>query len=133
MADLRRILSVEDDPDIAVLLGIALADIGGFETRVCGAPGEAIALASAFAPDLVLLDYRMPELSGADLLVELRALPGLEETPILFMTASVMPEQVERLMALGAAAVLAKPFDPVALPDQIRAIWERLRERRAAE
>ncbi len=126
MAELRKILSVEDDPDIAVLLGIALEDVGGFETRLCASAAEAIAIAPAFRPDLVLLDIRMPEMSGADLLVRLRAFPELEETPILFMTASVMPDQVERLKALGAAAVLAKPFDPVELPDQIRAVWDRI-------
>lgn len=126
MTELRKILSVEDDPDIAVLLGIALEDVGGFETRHCASAGDAIALAPDFRPDLVLLDYRMPEMSGADLLLRLRELPGLEQTPILFMTASVMPEQVERLKALGAAAVLAKPFDPIALPGQIRAIWDSL-------
>ncbi|TSD85107.1 response regulator, partial [Mycobacterium sp. KBS0706] len=55
----------------------------------------------------------------------LRALPGTAATPAVFMTAKVQPQEVARYRALGAVDVISKPFDPMTLSDEIRAIWGR--------
>ena len=130
MADeaLTRILYVEDDADIRSVAGFALEAVGGFVLAVCASGEEALAQAPGFAPQLLLLDVMMPGMDGPETLSALRALPGTEATPAVFMTAKVQPQEVARFRALGAIDVISKPFDPMTLSDEIRAIWARRQE-----
>ena len=79
-------------------------------------------------PDLILLDARLPEMTGSDILKALREIDGFADTPVIFVTASVMREDVERYLSEGAADVIWKPFDPMTLPDKIREIWTRIHD-----
>ncbi len=124
-AVLKKILYVEDEPDIQAVAKIALEAVGGFELKVCSGGEEAIAAAAGFAPDLLLLDVMMPGMDGPTTLAELRKLPGLENTPIIFMTAKVQPQEIAHFKSLGAVEVIAKPFDPMGLADQVREAWSR--------
>lgn len=119
MTGLPRILYVEDEADIREVAGFALED-EGFEILFCGSGEEALREAVGFSPDLILLDVMMPGLDGPTTLLRLRELPGLGTTLVAFLTAKVQPNEVNEFMALGAIEVIAKPFDPIALPDQIR-------------
>jgi CheY-like chemotaxis protein len=121
---LTKILYVEDDADIQSVARIALEVVGGFTLRSCGSGKEAIEPASSeFAPDLMLLDVMMPEMDGPTTLSHLRAMPGLEKTPVIFMTAKVQAIEVAYYKSLGAIGVIAKPFDPMQLASQIRQLW----------
>lgn len=122
---LRRILYVEDDPDIQTVAEFALSDIGGFEVAVCGRGDEATARASAFAPDLILLDVMMPGMDGPTTLLALRGLPATATTPVIFMTAKGQAHEVRGYKDLGAVDVIVKPFDPITLPETVARIWER--------
>ena len=122
---LTRILMVEDDPDIRAVAHLSLTAVGGFTVALCASGEEALAQAEAFAPDLLLLDVMMPGMDGPATLAALRAKPALAGVPALFMTAKVQPQEVAHYRDLGAADVLPKPFDPMALPGQLRALWER--------
>lgn len=124
MSDLRRVLCVEDDPDIRMIIEFSLATVGGLEVCLC--PGGQLALQQApvFLPDLVLLDVMMPGLNGPETLVALRKLPCMQGVPIVFMTAKAMPDEVEELLQYGATGVIVKPFDPMTLPQNIRIYWE---------
>lgn len=122
---LTRILMVEDDPDIRSIAHLSLTAVGGFTVALCASGEEALAQAEAFAPDLILLDVMMPGLDGPATLAALRARPALAGVPALFMTAKVQPQEVIHYRELGALDVVAKPFDPMALPGQLRALWER--------
>lgn len=126
MRSLRRILMVEDDADIALLGQIALEDIGGYEVAVCGSGDEALARLAEFKPDLALLDYRLPGMNGGELLGAMRQRPDSADLPVIFLTASVMPDRVSHLLGLGAADLIAKPFDPMTLAAQIESIWASL-------
>lgn len=128
MKVLRRILMVEDDPDIAAIGQIALEEIGGYDVLVCGSGAEALEKFSAFAPDIALFDYRLPGMNGDELLIALRRHPNGLTIPVVFLTASAMPQQVNRLLALGAADLIAKPFDPTLLAEQIEQIWQKLQK-----
>ncbi len=121
--ELSKILYVEDDPDIQVIAQMALETVGGYATKVCSSGQEAITEGGAFEPDLILLDVMMPEMDGPTTLVNLRKVPGLEKTPAVFMTAKVMPSDIERYKGLGAVDVIAKPFDPMTLAARIQEIW----------
>jgi CheY-like chemotaxis protein len=122
---LSRILCVEDEEDIRIVVRLALTSVGGFTVQCCATGAEALAVAGAFAPDLILLDVMMPTMDGPGTLLALRALPGLATTPVVFMTALVQPEDVENLIALGAVGVIPKPFKPMSLPGTLREIWSR--------
>ena len=125
MSTLQRILYVEDEPDIQAVAKLALEMVGGFTVKVCSSGEEAMRVAEAFAPDMILLDVMMPGMDGPSTLKALRALPALAEVPVAFMTAKVQPAEIAQFRALGARDVIPKPFDPMTLADQVRAIWER--------
>ncbi|QAU23546.1 response regulator [Dyella sp. M7H15-1] len=120
---LKRILCVEDEADIQAIVRIALEAVGGFELMVCGSGHDALRDAPTYEPDLILLDVMMPKLDGPATLVELRKQPSLKNTPIVFMTAKVQTHEVEQYRKMGAADVIAKPFDPMTLSDTLRGIW----------
>ena len=115
----KRILYVEDEPDIQAVARISLESIGGFTVKVCSSGEEALDSAVGFAPDLLLLDVMMPGMDGPTTLQELRKLPEIADIPAVFMTAKVQPQEVELFMSYGAVDVIAKPFDPMALPNRI--------------
>lgn len=125
MAELKKILYVEDEPDIQMIARVALENVGGFELCVCSSGAEAVEKASAFGPDLFLLDVMMPGMDGPTTLTELRKIPNLSKTPVMFMTAKVQPQEVEYLKSLNVADVIAKPFDPMGLATNIRESWEK--------
>jgi len=124
MAELNRILYVEDEPDIQAVAQIALEAVGGFTLKACSSGEEALAEAVAFSPDLILLDVMMPNMDGPSTLLELQKLPELAATPAMFMTAKVQPQEIEYFKSLGAIEVIAKPFDPMTLADQIKTMWQ---------
>lgn len=120
---LQKILHVDDEPDIREITKLALVDVGGFNVRSCASGKEALAAAPDFGPDLILIDVMMPGMDGPATLRELRNLPGTAATPAIFMTAKVQAREVEEFRMIGAADVIAKPFDPMKLADQVRAAW----------
>ena len=121
---LKRILLVEDDPDIQTVTSLALGSFGGFEVRVCGSAHEVVDAAACFSPDLILLDVMMPGMDGVDALMALRREPAMAAVPVVFLTARVQPHDVQRYRELGSLAVIPKPFEPSELAGKIRAIWE---------
>jgi CheY-like chemotaxis protein len=129
---LRRLTYVEDEPDIRSITEFALKELGGYELDVCASGPEAIERTPGFNPDLIILDVMMPGMDGIETYKRLRAIPKLAATPIVFMTAKAMKHETDRYRALGAADVIAKPFDPIALPDRVREIWLQARKAAAA-
>lgn len=123
MNELKRVMLVEDDPDIALLARIAIEEFGGLGFVHHSSGADALPTIAADPPDLLLLDYRMPGMNGAEVMAAVRETKVGRDLPIVFMTASLMPKHVERLRELGAADVLAKPFDPLTLADQLKIIW----------
>jgi len=120
---LKRILYVEDEPDIQAVAKIALEAVGGFELKVCSSGQEALEVAAAFGPDLLLLDVMMPGMDGPTSLRALRKIPELTGTPAIFMTAKVQPDEIIAIKTAGVLDVITKPFDPMGLADQIKAVW----------
>ncbi|MGQ7261136.1 response regulator [Vreelandella sp. V005] len=124
MATLERVMYVEDDPDIREIAAMALEDVGGLTIRVCASGEQALQEAAEFSPQMFLLDVMMPGMDGPDTLLALRSQGHITEaTAVAFMTAKVHPEEIERYKKIGAVGVISKPFDPMALADDVRAIW----------
>jgi CheY-like chemotaxis protein len=131
MSALRRVLCVEDDADIRLILEFSLATVGGLEVLMCAGGRQALAQVADFLPDLVLLDVMMPELTGPQTLAALRELPVMQGVPVVFMTAKALPEELEALLEHGATGIIVKPFDPMTLPKDIQPFWEHGRGRAA--
>ncbi|SNT10963.1 CheY chemotaxis protein or a CheY-like REC (receiver) domain [Noviherbaspirillum humi] len=121
---LHSILYVEDDPDIQTIAQISLEEVGGFSVRICNSGIEAFNVINAgFTPDLMLLDVMMPEADGPMILDALRRLPETRSTPAVFVTAKVQPNEIAYYKSLGVLGVIAKPFDPMLLPEQVQQLW----------
>ena len=115
-----RILHVDDEPDIREVVEASLMLDPDFFVRSCGSGEEAVAMAPHWRPDLILCDVMMPVMDGPATLARLRESPNTAATPIIFMTARAQSRELEHFKSLGAAGVIAKPFDPVTLCAQVR-------------
>ncbi len=128
MTETLRILYVDDEADIRSIVEFALEDEEGLTLELCTSGREAVAKAPALHPDLILLDVMMPGMDGPTTLQRLRAHAELAATPVVFVTAKVQPQEIAHFKTIGALDVIAKPFDPMVLASQIRALWRRYRD-----
>jgi CheY-like chemotaxis protein len=115
-----RTLSVDDEPDIREIIDLALGLDPLFMVRECSSGRDALRDAADWRPDLILLDVMMPVMDGLATLAELRADSHTAMIPVVFMTARTQAYERERFKSLGAAGVIAKPFDPMRLPSLVR-------------
>ena len=111
----RRVLHVDDEPDIREVVELSLGLDPDLTVRSCGSGGDGLAAAAAWAPDLILLDVMMPMMDGPTTLTHLRQNPRTADIPVVFMTARAQPRELEHFVSLGAEGVIAKPFDPMTL------------------
>jgi len=123
MTEILKIMYVDDEADIRTIVQFALEDEEGFELRICASGQEALNTIGSYQPDLVLLDVMMPSMDGPTTLQRMHEQRDLESLPVVFVTAKVQPQEVAHFKALGAIDVIAKPFDPMSLADQVRDIW----------
>ncbi len=129
MNKLERILHVDDDPSIRIIAGVALEKLGHFDLLSCSSGAEALEKAPGFQPQVLLLDIMMPEMDGPTTLAELKKVMDLTDVLVLFMTAKVQPDEMERYQALGAFEVISKPFEPMKLSKDIQQMWETFHDR----
>ncbi len=105
------ILLVEDDPDIQHLVSYKLGR-AGLDVIAVTDGIAALREARARRPDLVLLDVRLPRMSGLEICRELRAGAVTARTPIIMLTARARPQDIEQAYAAGATDYVVKPFSP---------------------
>jgi CheY-like chemotaxis protein len=120
-----RVLVVDDEDDIRAIARLSLERLGGWTVVTASSGDEAVELVMREAPfTVVLLDVMMPGSDGPATLERLRSGALDTGTPIVFLTAKVQPADRRRLEGLGAAGVIAKPFDPTLLSLQLREILD---------
>lgn len=122
----KKILMVEDDPDIRRVAVMALKFKGGFQVVVAADGIEGLAQAAAEKPDVILLDSMMPNMDGPETCKRLKADPALRDIPVIFLTAKSQKKEIEAGLELGAIGYLVKPFDPMTLADELKKIVEPL-------
>jgi len=122
-----KVLYVDDEPDIREVACMALELDPEIECRPAGSGPDAIAILTegAYPADVVLLDVMMPGKDGPAVLAELRA-RGLT-MPVVFITARAQAHELAGFLKLGAADVITKPFDPLTLPLELKAVLARSR------
>jgi len=122
---LEKILHVEDDESIRIIVEMALVDLSGFTLCACDSGAEAIAQVEQFAPDLILLDAMMPGMDGLQTLAKIREIFSCRNTPVVFMTARIQQSEKQQYIDAGAVAVIEKPFEATQLGDELAAIYQR--------
>jgi CheY-like chemotaxis protein len=118
----RRILVVDDDDDVRSLAALSLGKVGGHEVRTANSGEACLAELALWRPDVVVLDVMMPGMDGPTTLERIRDAPDTEDIPVVFLTASVVEPDLDRLRTAEVSGVLAKPFNPMELSAQLAAV-----------
>ncbi|MBT3604013.1 MAG: response regulator [Candidatus Latescibacteria bacterium] len=112
----KKILIVDDEPDIAEVLGDRL-EAEGYEIRIVHRAKACYAAVVEDAPDLILMDIQMPEISGMEALVEMKT--HHPQIPILMVSASTTQTVAQEAINRGAVGFLLKPFEPADLMQKV--------------
>ena len=118
---MAKILIAEDEPDIRDLVAFTLR-FAGYEVVTSTNGEEAVQLAIKELPDMILLDVRMPRLTGYDACKLIKAEPNLKDVPIVFLSAKGQETEIRDGMNAGAEEYLLKPFAPDQLTERVRSI-----------
>ena len=113
------LIAVDDEPRNAALLE-AILGRAGYRLRIATDLAQARDLLATEAPDLVLLDRHLPDGDGLELIREIRNSERLGRVPILLVSASVLPRDVQAAVDAGADGFLAKPVRVKPLVDEVR-------------
>lgn len=114
-----KLLLVEDDPDIQLVARAAL-ERAGFAVAAAANGPTALDQVRAERPDVILLDWMMPDMDGTEVCRRLKADPMTADIPVIFLTARSQQAEIARGLSLGAAGYIVKPFDVLALGTQVR-------------
>jgi CheY-like chemotaxis protein len=112
------VLVIDDDRDILDKVTSALSQ-ANISCRCCMTSEEALAAAQDCPPDLVLCDVSLQGESGFDLYERIRQQPGLEQTPVMFLSGAQLPDIIRRRYSDGGTYCIRKPFDPAVLVELI--------------
>lgn len=115
----KKVLLVDDDPNIRRISQIVLSNIGKYEVLLASCGADALEIARQTNLDLVLLDVMMPEMDGPTTLTHIRTLPNMQNTPVIFITAKVQKHELHLYKQNNALGVISKPFDPMNLCNEI--------------
>ena len=107
----RKVLVVDDDPDLVELIVSMLEDDGRFETRVANNGFEAGMMVKEYRPDLIVLDVMLPDINGKEVCVRVRGDGSLENVKIICISGMVEREKIRELKDAGADDFLQKPFE----------------------
>lgn len=124
---MAKILIAEDEPDIRDLLSFTL-QYGGFEVIAVPNGIEAIERAGKDKPDLIMLDVRMPKMTGYDACKALKSNPETSAIPVVFLSAKGQEAEVKAGLEAGALDYILKPFAPDLLLKRVRELLDRKKD-----
>jgi len=128
----KKILVAEDDADILFLISYSLQYVGHKvieATNGC----EALDMAKQEQPDLIILDVRMPKVSGLEACLQLKSEASTRDIPVIFLSARGQDPEVKRGLALGAEEYVLKPFAPEELLRRVDGILRRTERQRGQQ
>jgi CheY-like chemotaxis protein len=118
---MARILIAEDEPDIRELVAFTLR-FAGHEVIATANGEEAVQQAGQMIPDLILMDVRMPRMTGYEACRLMKADPILKDIPVVFLSAKGQDSEIQTGMDVGAEDYMLKPFAPTQLTERVKAI-----------
>ncbi|MDQ3006932.1 MAG: response regulator [Chloroflexota bacterium] len=118
---MAKILIAEDERDIRDLVAFTLR-FAGHEVSAAANGEEAVELATKVNPDLILMDVRMPRMTGYEACKVMKANPDLKDIPVVFLTARGQETEIQQGLEAGAEEYLLKPFAPDQLTTRVKAI-----------
>lgn len=124
---MAHILVAEDERDIRELITFTLM-FAGHQVTPASNGADAVELAAQAKPDLIMLDVRMPKLTGYEACRQIKQLEGMQDTPVIFLSAKGQDEEIQSGIEAGAAAYILKPFTPDDLTRRVAQILDEKRE-----
>jgi excisionase family DNA binding protein len=118
----RRVLIVDDDRGVVEMLTDFLKSDGRFEVRAAGTGYDAGVQTVEFRPDIILLDYMLPDVNGNVVCQRIRQNPELAGTRIIIVSGAVRQSEIDALLAAGANEFIKKPFDLTHLVGRMSAL-----------
>lgn len=119
---MKKILVIDDEADIREVLSTSLELTTDWKIETASSGKEGIVKAIDYKPDAIVLDFMMPEMDGPTTARLLSAQPETASIPVVLLTAKPQMSDREQLMKnSGIQAILAKPFDPLTIGDEIKA------------
>jgi len=122
---MAKILVAEDERDIRELIAFTLR-FAGFEVELASNGADAVKMALAGKPDLILMDVRMPKMTGYQACEALKRDPTMKDTPVIFLSAKGQESEIQEGLGVGAAQYILKPFAPDDLAAQVRRTLEEM-------
>jgi len=101
---------VVDDNELNLKLAQQILTVDGYQVTAAVRGQQAIEMACTHQPDLILLDIRLPDIDGLEVLRRLRSLPETKDVLIVAMTAQAMPDEIDRFVAAGCDGYIQKPI-----------------------
>ncbi|OQY26067.1 MAG: two-component system response regulator [Anaerolineaceae bacterium 4572_32.1] len=114
-----KILVAEDEEDIRELVYITM-NLAGYEVLTAKDGQEVLALATEFLPDLILMDVRMPKMTGYEACAAMKEIEELKDIPVVFLSAKGQEAEIQKGLAVGAVAYILKPFAPAKLTMRVQ-------------
>jgi len=128
---MAKILIAEDERDIRELVSYSL-QFGGFTVVQATNGVEAVEQAQKELPDLILMDVRMPKMTGYEACRQIKTIHTIRDIPVVFLSAKGQESEVQTGLEVGAEEYILKPFAPDELVKQVQAVLERVAKRRQA-
>lgn len=128
---MTKILIAEDERDIRELVNFSL-QFGGFTVVQAVNGAEAVERAQKELPDLILMDVRMPKMTGYEACRQVKSMPELRDIPVVFLSAKGQEGEIQTGLEAGAEEYILKPFAPDELVKQVQAVLDRVAARREA-
>jgi DNA-binding response OmpR family regulator len=128
---MAKILIAEDERDIRELVSFSL-QFGGFTVVQATNGAEAVEQAQKELPDLILMDVRMPKMTGYEACRQMKTIDALREIPVVFLSAKGQESEIQTGLEVGAEEYILKPFAPDELVKQVQAVLDRVTKRRQA-
>ncbi|RKY20033.1 MAG: regulator [Planctomycetota bacterium] len=120
----KKVLIVDDDAEIVELIADVLVRDGRFEVKTAASGYDAGVLTQQFRPDLILLDYMLPDVNGSVVCRTIRKNPEFENIKIIIVSGVIKQDEIDHLLKSGAEDFIKKPFNIAGLTDKISAVLQ---------
>ena len=120
----KKVLIVDDDAEIVELIADVLVRDGRFEVKTAASGYDAGVLTQQFRPDLILLDYMLPDVNGSVVCQTIRKNPEFENIKIIIVSGVIKQDEIDHLLKSGAEDFIKKPFNIAELTNKISAVLQ---------